>query len=198
VASIAYEKATVHARRGLELVQGLQGEQSLRARRKLSLLLVLGSAAITTNGLPAINIFRDAAEIARAEGLSAELTKAALGFERAERGLNVPSEASVALLEEAMTMVGPEETMNRCRLLSCLGRALQSIGAAERASEVTRKAMPLARRLNDQPSILDCLMCEILSSNTSPITAQQFDHRRMKLQEANRIAQSYTRACRAS
>jgi len=71
-----------------------------------------------------------------------------------------------------------------------LGRALQSIGAFERASEATREAMPLARRLNDQVGLFDSLMCEILSNSTSPTTAQQFDGRREKLQEVDRIAES--------
>jgi hypothetical protein len=141
------EEVRAHLRHGLDLLSGLPGGDSARSRRALPILLVLGYAEVRINGQQAMYTLREAARIARTEKLTAELARAAIGFEEAELLLGASSEASVALLEEALTAIGAEETIDRCHILSRLGRALTSIGAYDRAIEATRHAMPLARRL---------------------------------------------------
>jgi hypothetical protein len=93
------------------------------------------------------------------------------------------------LLEEALALTGTEESVMRCRLLSRLVRTVHMTGAREQSSEFSRKAVALARRLNDLPSLFDALACEVMHVGALPLSADRFAERESVLLELRQIAE---------
>jgi tetratricopeptide (TPR) repeat protein len=106
-------------------------------------------------------------------GLPADLAQAALGAEEME--LNTGTErSSVELLEAALHALGPNESVERCRVLSQLGRALLDRGEIERANELSCAAGDMARRLGDRRALYNALICERTARTGHPYSASQF------------------------
>jgi len=71
----------------------------------------------------------------------------------------------------------PEESVERCRLLSRLVRTVHMTGAPEQGGELVLEAVSLARRLNDLPSLFDALACEVMHVGARPLPADKFPER---------------------
>jgi class 3 adenylate cyclase/tetratricopeptide (TPR) repeat protein len=188
LARAACEEAIAHAQRGLQLAESLVCDEHQRATRMLPLLLIQGGAEHRLGRRDAIETFRQAVQIAQREKLSSYLVQAALGFDTAETFLG-NAEASVGLLEEALASIGSEETVERCRLLSRLGRTLHMTGAFERAGEIALQSVALARRLGDRPSLFDALAGEVMHVGADHLSAAQFPERHSVLEELSHIAE---------
>jgi tetratricopeptide (TPR) repeat protein len=66
----------------------------------------------------------------------------------------VPDEAAIALLEDALERVGPEDGVLRARLLARLATALYyRLGTAERRNALVTEAVAMARRLDDPATL---------------------------------------------
>jgi tetratricopeptide (TPR) repeat protein len=152
--------------------------------------LLLGRASVDTQlAKPrAMSLLREVAGMARAQGLTAELVGAALGFADAELWNNRPTAESVDLLEEALSALGTVETVERSRILSKLSRALLYIGASERAHDLMHEARALAERLNDVPSRRELLWCELMPFGLPP-SGGQFGERRQLLRRIQQLAE---------
>ena len=124
--------------------------------------------------------------------LTAELAEAALGFDTAALYLSTEGAQSISLLEEALAMIGPAETIERCRLMSRLSSTLRITGSFERAEEVGSQASVLARRIGDGPALLDTLMCELMQIGARPLAASAFAARRRTLEELQQVAEGVT------
>ena len=109
------------------------------------------------------------------------MVSAALKFADAEVYLSAPSAASVELLEQTLAMVGQEETLDRCRVLSQLGKALLSTGATERGREVLRLARPIAERLDDRRSLFEVLVSDLMPNAGPPPSGDGVDERSRSL-----------------
>jgi tetratricopeptide (TPR) repeat protein len=130
----------------------------------------------------ALETFREAAAVALQAGSPVDLARAALGVEEME--LYTGSErASIELLEAALRALGPSETVERCRVMSQLGRALLDKGEIERASQLSRAASDMARRLGDRRALLYALICEGAARTGYPYPASQFPSIRKALDE---------------
>jgi tetratricopeptide (TPR) repeat protein len=155
---------------GLQLARNLPDAQ----QQVLELLLALADAlSRTVRFREALATFREAAALALHLGLPADLAQAALGAEEME--LNTGAErSSVELLEAALQALGPNESVERCRVLSQFGRALLDRGEIERANELSRAAGDMARRLGDRRALYNALICERTARTGHPFSASQF------------------------
>jgi class 3 adenylate cyclase/tetratricopeptide (TPR) repeat protein len=189
LAGAAYEEAIAHAQRGIEQANRCSYSDQDRATRLLPLLLTRGGAELRLARREAIATFRQAAHIAREQKLPSYLVQAALGFDTAETFLEGSGKASLSLLEEALALIGTEESVERCRLLSRLVRTVHMTGAREQGGEFALEAVALARRLNDLPSLFDALACEVMHVGARPLPADKFPEREGLLQELRQIAE---------
>ncbi len=66
-------------------------------------------------------------------------------------------EETIGLLREALDRLGPADGIRRARLLSWLARQITWTEEADRQDQLTREAVEMARRLGDEPTLLDVL-----------------------------------------
>ncbi|ADG20296.1 adenylate/guanylate cyclase [Paraburkholderia atlantica] len=189
LAGAAYDEAIAHVQRGLELVNRCFHSEPDRATHLLPLLLTRGRAELRLAQREAIATFREAVRIAREWKLTSYLVQAALEFDTAETFLEGSGDASLSLLEEALALIGTEESVERCRLLCRLVRTVHMTGAREQSSEFAEEAVALARRLNDLPSLFDALACELMHVGALPLPANRFAERESVLLELRQMAE---------
>jgi class 3 adenylate cyclase/tetratricopeptide (TPR) repeat protein len=179
LARFAVSAAAAHFERGLQLARDLPQAQCQVLELLLALADALGRTARVRN---ALETFREAAALAREVGSPAELAQAALGVEEME-GYTGAERASIELLEAALRALGPSETVERCRVLSRLGRAVLDKGEIDRANELSRAASDMARRLGDRQALVDALICERDARTGYPYRAPEFPCMRRALDE---------------
>ncbi len=157
--------------RGLELLAPLPATAEHR-RQALVLQIALGTAQgnaghITT----ALATFQLAAALARELDAWTDLAAAALGYEEARWRYNLPAAPAVALLEEALGVLGDEEPVLRVRLMGGLVRARIASGAAEGVEIMAQQAVTAARRLVDPLALYDILRI-YLFADRQPASSQ--------------------------
>ncbi|WP_428665271.1 adenylate/guanylate cyclase domain-containing protein [Reyranella sp.] len=187
----AFLEASAHFQRGFELAEKQAGGAADRYRSALPLLLARGDAEFMASTLPGRSTYLECARIAQREGLPDMMVSAALKFAAAEVYLSAPSAASVELLEQTLTMIGEEETLDRCRVLSQLGKALLSTGATARGREVLRLARPIAERLDDRRSRFELLVSDLMPNAGPPPSGDGVEERRRSLASIWDIARGF-------
>jgi class 3 adenylate cyclase/tetratricopeptide (TPR) repeat protein len=188
LARYAVVEPIAHFERGLKLARELPAGAE-RSRQILDLLLPLGAALYrTTRREEALAAYKEAAALARECGSAADLTQAALGVEDVEFMLFGAEGEAIVLLEAALAGLAEGESVDQCRVLSRLGRALFGAGATERASKLLHDAVDVARRLGDRRALMDALICEHVTTVGFPWLAQQFPARRRALDEMLAVA----------
>ena len=146
MAQLAYETAADQYARAIELLERQDSAEDLR----IELLLAMGDAHNRAGQDEAAKrAFMEAAELARATARAEALAKAAIGFSGQLRiGFDVEDHRAVALLEEALTALGDDDSSVRAIALSRLALARYRSGAqAERRWQVD-EALEVARRLD--------------------------------------------------
>ena len=188
LARYAVLESIVQFERGLQLARQLP-EGIGRSRQIMDLLLPLGSAlSRTTRRNDALTAFKEAAELARKLGSAKDLTRAALGADTAEFWIFSRDHQAMGLLETALVALGEEESVDRCRVLSRLGRALFG-SMSERARKLLDEAVNLARRVGDPQALWDALVCADATTAGYPWSASQFPERRRALDEMLAVAE---------
>ena len=189
MARFAFLEPIAHLERGLMLARALP-EGPVRSRHNLDLLLALGDARMRVGPFrDAWRPYKEAAEIAQALGSPADLARAALGLEDAEISGSRPEREAVPLLEAALEALGERESVERCQVLSGLGRALFDVGFNERGSVLLRDATNMARRLGNRHALCDALLCENIATTGYPWAEKQFSERRRVLDEMLAVAE---------
>ncbi|HEX5618985.1 MAG TPA: AAA family ATPase [Solirubrobacteraceae bacterium] len=152
---LAWEEAAEHYRAALR-ARGLAGHHEDRVRAEL--LLALG-ASEDHAGMEeeARATFEAAAATSRALGDGPLLGRAALGFAGPWSILGRVDEERVAVLEEALTALGGEDSPLRARLLARLALELYYSGDPDRRLALSEDAVELARRLGDPRTLAICL-----------------------------------------
>src|SRR5262249_1293642 len=145
------------------------------------LLLARGDAEFKAATLPASSTYLECATIARRENLPNLMALAALKYADSEVYVLAPSKASVELLEQTLSAVGSEETLDKCRVLARLAKALLSIGETERGREVLRQARPMAERLADRRSLFEVLVSDLMPNAGPPPAGAAVEERRRAL-----------------
>jgi predicted ATPase/DNA-binding CsgD family transcriptional regulator len=155
MAMLAYEEAVRYYEMALQRVERREPvERECHCR----LLIALGEAHTKAGEMSqAIEILRQAAEMARQLGSPESLAYAAMSFEEATWRPGLPGGAAVHLLEMALKALGEQDSVLRARVLSSLARALIFAGTLERGMVVGRAAIAMARRLCDTSALLVAL-----------------------------------------
>ncbi len=146
--SLAYEEAADLYSRALELVE--LDPAAFERRWRDELRLALGNAQTLAGR------FSEARETLEAAAADAKRAGAPDVLVRATLGISAVAEVGrvdrplIALLEEALAAIGPEETPERAALLSAFGQELYWVDAQGRSVPVVREAVELARRVGDE------------------------------------------------
>ena len=142
---LAYEQAVLWYGRALDLLSGKSD-----THREAELLIRRAEASLAGGDVPeARDTFRQAAAVARERGDAAQLARAALGLGSGRGGFEVPlhDQTQLALLEEALTAIGPSTSELRARLLARLSVALSSSpSSSSRHRRRRRPRCPRPRR----------------------------------------------------
>ena len=190
MARFAFREPHAHLERGLRLARALPASPA-RSRHILGLLLALGGTLLRNGPYrEALPTYREAAVLAQQLNSAEDLAQAALGVEEAEQLLAPPERNSVPLLEAALAALSEADTVERCRVMSRLGRALFDNGDDERGAALLRDGTDMARRLSDLEALCDALMCEHTVTSGDPWSASEFPECRRALEEMLTVAEA--------
>lgn len=130
--------------------------------QRCELLLELGEVEwLVGAGELARAAYQEAAELARDQGLALLFARAAVGFEASNVAAARSGEVSVALLLEAIALHQTDDPL-RVELLAHLCRAYTYCNRAGDAREAHRRAVALARRIDDSRGL--CLALTTIAS----------------------------------
>jgi tetratricopeptide (TPR) repeat protein len=147
---LAYERAAELFRLALEVGEQLPFDRE----RHAELTLRLGIALTRANDPSARETLLGAAEAARSANRPDLLADAALGIHVFNLSPGVPDDVAIALLEEALERIGPEDSRVRARLLARIATAIYyRFGTAERRNAMVTQAVAMARRLDDPATL---------------------------------------------
>jgi hypothetical protein len=154
---LAFGQAAVNFQRGLEALS-LQDESEPRLQAEL--LVELGEARAAAFDPAAREIYREAAGLARSAGAPDLLARAALGFEGRMMGPHAVDPERASLLEDALALLPPGDSVLRVRLMSILAKGLGELVRAvaplddpfsrRRRTTLCDEAVSMAHRLNDR------------------------------------------------
>ncbi len=146
LARLAYEEAVGHFEVALKVLRLGRPDEA----RDLELRMSLGRAqTYAGDHSRARATFERAAEHARALSDAAAFAHAALGLSLAAPGVGVVYPTLVALLEESLRLLGPEESALRATVLGSLATALYFSRDEERRYALSSDAVAMARRVGD-------------------------------------------------
>jgi len=169
-AQLAHEDAALHYERALEV---LDLSRHADPARRLALLLQLGEAQRTAGRfVVSRETFEAAASIARELGNPESLARAALGVSALSE-VGRLDEAIVALLEESLEAVGPDDSIIRVELLSGLAQEQIWRDPQGEAAPLTREAVAIARRLGDPRTLASVLAREMFLMVATPEAVRQ-------------------------
>ena len=136
--------------------------------------------------------------MARTEGATAELARAAMGIALTEQWFGAPTRETAQLLEVALGGIGDKDTSERSYVLGTLGWVLFRLGELERSAPLMAEASAIARRSGDKHALHFGLSRQILSSIGRPCPASLFPERRQMLNEERDISEVSSGAIRWS
>ena len=146
----AYERAAELFELALDVSEQLPFDPECQTE----LTLALGTALTRADDPLARDTLLAAAEGARSLSRPELLAQAALGIHVFNLSPGVPDDVSVALLEEALERIGPNDGALRARLLARLATAIYyRFGTAERRNALVTEAVAMARRLDDPATL---------------------------------------------
>ncbi|MCH7697400.1 MAG: protein kinase [Chloroflexi bacterium] len=156
LARLAYEDAVGHYRRAVQALAFVD-QQSDKVRAEL--LLAQGTAAIKTAGYKeAKKPLWEALGIAKEIGDVRLFTLSTLAFSRSAFEAYKVEPERVAMLEDALKLVGESDAALRARLCSELASALQWSADPGRRDELGDEALTLSREAHDSEGRLDILV----------------------------------------
>jgi DNA-binding SARP family transcriptional activator/DNA-binding CsgD family transcriptional regulator len=162
-AALAFDEAAARLRTALDL--GIDDE-----RRQAEVRLELGGACVRAGeSLESIQVYREAAEIARRVGDGELLARAAVGFEEACWRPGMLDRDAVGLLQEASSALPGGDSAFRVRVLAGLARALASQGDHSRGAIVRANAIEMARRIDDRQGLATVLMHAYWARGATPL-----------------------------
>jgi len=150
----AYEQAAAEYQRALHAWKFAGADEPVRCE----LLLRLGAAqARAGNYQQAKESCLQAAEISRRLGAPEQLARAALGFGERQVEGGLVDRQLVALLQEALDGLGPQDSPLRARLLARLSLEFTFSDETNRTASLSLEAVAMARRLADPVALRTAL-----------------------------------------
>jgi tetratricopeptide (TPR) repeat protein len=169
---LAYEEAAAQYMAALHLLDSanLANERPHAiVRQRADLLIALGEAQGRAGEIPKARAsLLEAARLARTQGVSDQLARAALGCTAlGDVDASIDIESS-SLLEEALAGLSADDSAQRVRLLGRLAAELYySPASHERRRALSRQAVEMAERLGDA-SLLGIALCDTRSALLGP------------------------------
>ena len=151
----AYEDAAAHYERALVTLDLTQPDDRVA---RADLLLALGRARWQASERGPRLAFEMAAVLARDMGDAERLAWAALGAGGRYYAPVVPDRPYVALLEEALAALQPDDSALRARLLARLAENLVFLEQRDRAIRIAGEAQAMARRIGEPAALAAALM----------------------------------------
>ena len=153
---LAFEDAGAHYRRALQSLAFTEREDS---KLKAELLIAQGTAATRTAGVgDAKEPLQEAVAIAKEIGDVRLVALGALAYARTSFSAHAMETEHIALLEDALAMVGGSDVALRARLCSQLAAALAWHEDVERRDELSDEALALSREADDPEGRLEILI----------------------------------------
>jgi tetratricopeptide (TPR) repeat protein len=148
--SLAHEEAVAHKMHAVQIL----AEQG-RHRERCELLLSSGRGLWRAGEADAARkVYAAAAELARELDEPELLAQAALGFGRRDYAPGEVDERHIALLEEALERLGPEDSGWRARCLAALADAEHFRAGPAEVQALSREAVAMARRIGDEGALV--------------------------------------------
>jgi class 3 adenylate cyclase len=146
----AHEEAARHYERA---VSALEATDPVDEVRRCELLLLLGDAQFWSGTLPQFRqTYRQALELARELHLPEQFARAAQYLE-GYLSPGVVYEEHVSALEEALSMLGQEDSILRAQVMIRLAGALLWAKSSDRRDQLSREALEMARRIGDRATL---------------------------------------------
>jgi DNA-binding SARP family transcriptional activator len=173
---LAYEEA---ARYFLMALRLLGRDTTATAEDRCELLLALGDTQARAGETAASKqAFREAAELARVDGLPEHLARAALGYGgRIIWDVSRDDDYLASVLQAALAALGDEDSTLRVRLLTRLAAGPYrdaSYAAATRAT-LSQEALEMARRIGDPGTLAYALTGYMTSRHSPSFTPEQLE-----------------------
>jgi predicted ATPase/class 3 adenylate cyclase len=168
----AWEDAVRHYERALDIAELAPAFED---GARIDLLINLAEARLVLGGdeQKRQQIAARAVELARGLGDGARFGRAVLVWAGPHREDNITNHDLIALLEEALDMVGPEDSAIRATLLARLQAALFYLpGTRERRTALHDEALAIARRVGDIGALLYALRLGVWLWNPGNAEAQ--------------------------
>jgi tetratricopeptide (TPR) repeat protein len=151
----AHEEAVGHFEVALKVLRLGRPDE----RRELELRMSLAQAQAYAGDHPrARATYERAAERARSIGDAATLARAALGYSLAAPGVGAVYPTLVAMLEEALRMLGEADGALRATVLGSLASALYFSPDERRREELSVEAVAMARRVGERGALARALV----------------------------------------
>src|SRR3954447_11412453 len=148
-AQLAFEEAARHYDRACRALE-LAGRED--DPQRIELLLARGDEETHAGAVEASHdSFREAAELARAQGMAELQARAALGF--AQWSVLGPNDPAVALLEAALAALPRDDSALRAEVLVELAIHLPAATHRERKDALSGEAVEMARRAGDRGAL---------------------------------------------
>lgn len=163
-AAAAHDQAAVHLARVRELTPSGAAERTV-------LSLELGEEQTRAGDAPgALDSFREAAALARADADARVLARAAIGFEEACWRPGITDAGAVEILEEAERALERDDALARdlVRVRCGLARALAYRGEYARAERIAAGAVADARALDDPSGLARALVATFFAAGGRP------------------------------
>jgi DNA-binding winged helix-turn-helix (wHTH) protein/tetratricopeptide (TPR) repeat protein len=156
---LAYDESAYHYERAL---QACELQVARDDARRGELLLALGEARSASGARDrARAAFEQAAEIARRLQRLDLLARAAVGYRGPAEMGTPPENTTLALLEEALAVLGNDHPLLRARLLSRLVGTAPYANSMETRDQLSREALALAHRAGDAGALRDALSARL-------------------------------------
>jgi class 3 adenylate cyclase len=150
-AQLAYEEATRQYQAALDMLAAYRSGDELERHE---LLLGLGEAQRRTGDVEqAKATIREAAAGAQALGAADLLARAALAYGGPGFVFGVHDALESALLEQALSTLGGDDSARRASVMARLAMALYASDARERANALSEQAVGMARRVGDAATL---------------------------------------------
>jgi hypothetical protein len=171
----AYEDSARHYERALTALEIVRRDD---AAARCDVLLALGAARWQASEPDPRSTYAQAVKLARGLGSADRLARAALGAGGRFYAPGAVDRAYVNLLKEALAALEPGDSALRVRLLSRLAENLVFASPPERADELAREAVAMARRLGEPAALTAALM-----ARHAALLHTEHAHKRVRLVE---------------
>jgi class 3 adenylate cyclase len=148
---LAYEEAANQYERALT---ALDASEPVDESRRCELLIALGEAQFCSGAVGFQQSFQRAIELARKIEAPEQFARAALGVAAVwVQPAGLVDERAVRVLEEALALLGDEESGLRARLMARLASELLWSEEPERSESLCRKAIAMAKKVGDRAAL---------------------------------------------